>query len=165
MEPYKELESGVVSEYVFAGIAAAIRQQNGGTDLYEPGDMAQAILDLTWETPELAPRALLLSDGTLEFTYLASEASPSGGVVESVYEIDADGYARAADRPWHGVRGQITKARFDESFADAGITNGDYWLNACSALVSVEGFENFQGLTSAVQMFAVCGCLESIYAT
>jgi len=163
VEPYLPIQTGIVSERYLEDIADAIRVQNGLSDTYLPSEMAQAILDLNWAT--LGPRALRLSDGTLEFTYLASRQSPSGTAVVAVFDIDPAGYSRSSDRPWYGIRNQITKARFDSSFADAGITNADYWFFSMSNLKEVEGFENFQGLVSATQMFAVCDKLESIFAS
>ena len=48
-QPYMTLESGVLPESVFSGIASAIRGQNGESTLYQPGDMAAAILALEWD--------------------------------------------------------------------------------------------------------------------
>lgn len=45
-QPYMQLESGVLPESVFSDIADAIRGQNGLSTLYQPGDMAAAILAL-----------------------------------------------------------------------------------------------------------------------
>lgn len=39
-------KAGVISDKVFSDIANAIRQQNGLTVKYKPGEMAQAIRDL-----------------------------------------------------------------------------------------------------------------------
>lgn len=67
-QPYMQLDSGILSESVFSDIADAIRGQNGLSTQYQPGDMAQAILDLEWDVGYKV-RALFLSDGTLEFNY------------------------------------------------------------------------------------------------
>ena len=54
---YMTLESGILSGHVFEDIADAIRGQNGSTDTYLPGEMAAAILALSWDVG-LKPRAL-----------------------------------------------------------------------------------------------------------
>jgi len=48
-QQYKQLQSGVLSDSVFEGIADAIRGQNGLSTQYAPGDMAAAILALNWD--------------------------------------------------------------------------------------------------------------------
>lgn len=54
---YMTLESGILSGHVFEDIADAIRGQNGSTDTYLPGEMAAAILALSWDVG-LKPRAV-----------------------------------------------------------------------------------------------------------
>ena len=83
-QPYMTLESGVLSESVFSDIAAAIRGQNGLTTLYQPGDMAQAILDLEWDVGYKV-RALLLTDGTFEIN-----TDPNG---TQTFTVDATGFS------------------------------------------------------------------------
>ncbi len=78
-QQYKQLENGVVSSSVFDDIADAIQAQNGSQAQYQPGDMAQAILDLTWDTG-LKIRAMLLTDGTLEFNYRNGRSSDVGTI-------------------------------------------------------------------------------------
>ena len=161
---YPQLESGVLSDAIYTDIADAIRGQNGTNDTYEPGDMAQAILDLTW-TPVLKPRALLLSDGTLEFNYLGTRTSTLGGTIVATYDVPATALSSVSGQPWYSQRASVTKVVFDSSFASAGITNCSFWFGGLYNLVEVSGFENMVGVTTATQMFASCSALESIYAT
>ena len=163
-QSYPQLESGVLSDAIYTDIADAIRGQNGTNDTYEPGDMAQAILDLTW-TPVLKPRALLLSDGTLEFNYLTTRTSTLGGTIVATYDIPVASLSAASGQPWYAQRASITKVVFDSSFSGADVTDCSYWFAALQNLVEVSGFEALSGITSAAQMFASCSSLESIFAT
>lgn len=160
---YMQLDSGILSESVFSDIADAIRGQNGLSTQYQPGDMAQAILDLTWDVG-LKPRALLLSDGTLELNYLDRRRSTLGGTIVQGYEAYG-GYASASARPWESVKLQVKRVVIDSSWANAGVTNVNYFFNAFENMVEVTGFENMSGITSANQMFGSCPMLETIYAT
>ena len=96
-QPYMALESGVLPESVFSDIADAIRGQNGLTTQYQPGDMAQAILDLEWDVGYKV-RALFLSDGTLEFNYYDRRRTIHGGTIQQVFEVDTNGYSSASAR-------------------------------------------------------------------
>lgn len=157
---------GVVSERVFSGIADAIRAQTGGTETYRPGDMAAAILALSWDTG-LKPRAVLLGDGTLELNYLDGRRGANGGIVLGAWEVPAAGFAKEADRGWDDAswRQQVERVVVDASFAGAGVTSADYWFKGFMALTEVRGFENLQGVKSFKMTFSSCGALESIYAT
>lgn len=163
-QSYKALESGILSDSVFEDIADAIRGQNGLATLYAPGDMAQAILDLEWDVGYKV-RAVLLSDGTLEFNYLDRRRSATGGTVVTAFEVDTSGYSSAASRSWDSVKLQVTKVYIDSSIATLGITNCAYWFNGFANMVEIEGFENLSGFTNATQMFTSCSKLETIYAT
>lgn len=163
-QQYMALESGVLSESVFSDIADAIRGQNGLSTLYAPGDMAQAILDLTWDVGYKV-RALLLSDGTLEFNYYDRRRAIHSGTIQQVFEVDTSGYSSASARSWDSVKLQVQKVYIDSSIASVGITNCAYWFNAFSACTEIRGFENLSGITNATQMFTSCSALESIYAT
>ena len=159
-------DTGLVDDSVFGSIAAAIRAQNGEATLYRPGDMAAAILALSWETEvyELAPRAVLCSDGTLEFncrTELSADATEAG--IESWWEVDETGYASLSARPWDGSAGLVTCAAFASDWEGAGVTDYSYWLGGCDAMTEVSGFERVGGLTSCYQMFEGCGALETIW--
>ncbi len=161
--------TGVIGEAMFTEIANAIRGQNGLTTKYKPSEMAQTIRDLVWDTG-LKPRALLLSDGTLEFNYLDGRQVKSGSAtVKEAWEVSTDGYAGASDRPWHSVRGDVTRVWIDESFAtvvkELGLTNFDYFFNSMSAMTEVVGFQYLSGMTTAKQCFVSCTYLESVYAT
>lgn len=162
-QPYKELETGVLPESVFSAIADAIRGQNGESAAYTPAQMAPAILALEWDVG-LKIRALLLADGTMEFSYRDGGACPLGTVVRR-FEVAAAGYSSASARPWDEVKLQVTRVVFDSTFASAGMTNLAYLCNAFSNCTEVVGFQHCAGATNVSQMFTSCGSLESIYAT
>ena len=162
-QPYKQLQSGVLSDSVFSDIADAIRGQNGLSTQYQPGDMAQAILDLTWDVG-LKPRALLLSDGTMELNYLDRRRSTLGGTILQGFEAYG-GYSSASARPWESVKLQVKRVVIDSSWANAGVTNVSYFFNAFEEMTEVVGFQHMSGITSAGQMFGSCPKLETIYAT
>ena len=163
-QPYMALQSGVLSDSVFADIADAIRGQNGLSTLYAPGDMAQAILDLVWDVG-LKPRAVLTSLGTLEFNYVDGRHCYSGGVPVNAWEIDPAGYSSASARPYDSIKLQVQKVVIHSSWTQVGMTKADYLFNAFQSMTEVSGFENMSGITSAAQMFTSCGKLETIYAT
>ena len=163
-QPYKQLQSGVLSDSVFADIADAIRAQNGLSTLYAPGDMAAAILALTWDVG-LKPRAVLGSNGTLEFNYVDRRRMISGGVPVDAWEVSTTGYGSAGARPWDSVKLQVTKVVIDSSFASVGVTNCSYWFSGFTELLEVVGFESLSGITTATQMFSSCSSLETIFAT
>lgn len=162
-QPYMQLESGVLSESVFSDIADAIRGQNGLSTTYAPGDMAQAILDLVWDVG-VKCRAMLLTDGTLEFNYRDGRSSDHGTIARC-WEVDVAGYGSDSARPWHEVRAQVRRVVFDADFSDAGMTNLAYWCTGMSSMTEVLGFEECSGATSVQQMFTSCGALETIWAT
>lgn len=153
---------GLIERSTLAGIADAIRSQNGQATTYKPSEMAAAILALTWAKTSL--RALLLSDGTLEVNYTDNNDSLTGGTVSVAYELDAAGYSSASAVPWYAKRESITSVVIDSTVADAGVASCSYWFHSCKSLVEVSGFQYLSGITSAVQMFASCTSLESIYA-
>lgn len=160
-QSYMALEDGVLSSAILDDIADAIRAQNESNTTYQPEDMAQAILDLNF-TP--VARALLLTDGTLEFKYSRNPVS-SLGTVSQAFTVDTSGYASSAARPWYSVRDQVLKVVIDSSWASVGMTNYDYFFNAQQSMTEVVGFQYLTAMTSATQMFVSCGALESIYAT
>lgn len=161
---YMTLESGILSGHVFEDIADAIRGQNGSTDTYLPGEMAAAILALSWDVG-LKPRAVLTSLGTLEFNYVDGRHCYSGGVPVDACEVDPAGYSSASARPHDSVKLQVQKVVFHSSWAQVGMTNANYLLNAFESMTEVSGFENMSGMRSANQMFGSCSMLETIYAT
>ena len=163
-QPYMALESGVLSDSVFEDIADAIRGQNGLSTLYQPGDMAQAILDLVWDVG-LKPRAVLTSLGTLEFNYVDGRHCYSGGVPVDAWEIDPAGYSSASARPYDSIKLQVQKVVIHSSWTQVGMVKADYLFNAFQSMTEVSGFENMSGITSAAQLFTSCGKLETIYAT
>ncbi|MBQ9044063.1 MAG: hypothetical protein IJ111_14765 [Eggerthellaceae bacterium] len=163
-QEYMDLESGVLPESVFEDIADAIRGQNGLDVTYQPGEMAAAILALTWDVG-LKPRAVLTSLGTLEFNYVDGRHCYSGGVPVDAWEIDPAGYSSAGARPYDGIKLQVRKAVIHPSWTAVGMTNASYLFNAFENMTEVSGFENMSGITSANQMFTSCGALETIYAT
>lgn len=161
---YMTLESGILSGHVFEDIADAIRGQNGSTDTYLPGEMAAAILALSWDVG-LKPRAVLTSLDTLEFNYVDGRHCYSGGVPVDAWEVDPAGYSSASARPYDSVKLQVQEVVFHSSWAQVGMTNANYLLNAFESMTEVSGFENMSGMRSANQMFGSCSMLETIYAT
>ena len=137
-QPYMALQSGVLSDSVFADIADAILAQNGLSTLYAPGDMAQAILDLVWDVG-LKPRAVLTSTGTLEFNYVDGRHCYSGGVPVDAWEVDPAGYSSASARPYDEIKLQVQKVVFHSSWAQVGMTNASYLLNAFQSMTEVPG--------------------------
>lgn len=157
--------AGVVSDAVFAGIADAIRAQNGLSETYTPGEMAAAILALEWDAG-LKIRALLLSDGTLEFNYRDGVSSDvSGAAVVESWEVEAQGYASAGERPWDDAKLDVKRAVFDSDFSQGGLASANYFFAGFGNLIEVEGFEALQGVGSFSQTFNGCSALETIYAT
>ena len=161
--------TGVIGESVFSDIADAIRERNGLETTYKPGEMAQAIRDLVCDVG-LKPRALLLSDETLELNYLDGRQVKSGSAtVKAAWEVSTEGYASPSDRPWHRVRGEILRVWVDESFAtvvtELGLMNFDYFFNSMSAMTEVVGFQHLSGMTTAKQCFVSCTDPEFVYAT
>lgn len=163
-QSYMQLESGILSEHVFEDIADAIRGQNGLSTQYQPGDMAAAILALSWDVG-LKPRAVLTSLGTLEFNYVDGRHCYSGGVPVDAWEIDTAGYSSASARPYDSIKLQVKKVVIHSSWTQVGMTNASYLFNSFQNMTEVSGFENLSGITSANQMFVSCGSLETIYAT
>lgn len=109
--------SGVVPDSVFSAIAGAIRGKNGLARKYRPGEMAQAIRDLSWDTG-LKPRAILYNGGkNLELNYLDAPQTYFDNAVERSWEVSPAGYARDTDVPWHDFRKQITYVYVDASFS------------------------------------------------
>lgn len=163
-QPYMTLESGVLPESVFSDIADAIRGQNGLSTLYQPGDIAAAILALEWDVGYKI-RALLLDDGTLEINYYERRTSVTGGRIVQVFEIDPAGYSSASARSYDSIKLLVKKVYIDSTIEPLGLTNCAYWFNAFANCTEVRGFENLSGVKTTTQMFSSCGCLETIYAT
>ena len=163
-QPYMTLESGVLPESVFSDIADAIREQNGLSTLYQPREMAAAILALEWDVG-LKPRAVLTSLGTLEFNYVDGRHCYSGGVPVNAWEIDPAGYSSASARPYDSIKLQVKKVVIHSSWPQVGMRKADYLFNAFQSMTEVSGFENMSGISSAAQMFTSCPSLETIYAT
>jgi hypothetical protein len=135
-QPYMTLESGVLPESVFSDIADAIRGQNGLTTLYQPGDMAAAILALEWDTG-LKPRAVLTSLGTLEFNYVDGRHCYSGGVPVNAWEVDPAGYSSASARPYDSIKLQVKKVVIHPSWTQVGMTNANYLFNSFQFMTEV----------------------------
>ncbi|MBQ9002340.1 MAG: hypothetical protein IJ087_10845 [Eggerthellaceae bacterium] len=161
-QSYKQLESGVLSDSVFEDIADAIRGQNGLSVTYQPGEMAAAILALTWDVG-LKPRAVLTSLGTLEFNYVDGRHCYSGGLPVDAWEVSTTSYASQSARPWESVKAAVRKVVIHSSWPQSGILNCAYWFTALANCVEVSGFENLSGMVDAKQLFVGCSALESIY--
>ena len=130
-QPYMTLEAGVLPESVFSDIADAIRGQNGLSTLYQPGDMAAAILALEWDVGYKI-RALLLDGGTLEINYYERRTSVAGGRIVQVFEIDPAGYSSTSARSCDSIKLLVKKVYIDSTIAGLGIKNCNYWFNAFS---------------------------------
>lgn len=155
---------GVVSEAVFAGIADAIRAQNGLAETYRPFEMAPAILALAWDVG-VKIRALLLSDGTLEFNYRDGRSSDvTDAEVIKAWEVDPEGYPSAGARPWDADKLAVTRALIDEDMEGSGLASAAYFFHGCTNLVEVEGFGHLTTPTNMNQMFVSCRSLETIWA-
>lgn len=153
---------GLLDDSVLSAIADAIRAQNGTTTRYRPSEMAEAIRALEW-TP--AARALLLQDGTLELTYLATAASPSGGTVSKVIDPPTEALGALGDAPWYADRESITRVAFDASFSGRDTPSLAYWLDNLNQLQAVEGLGNVTGCTSIRQAFGHNVKLETVDLT
>ncbi len=150
-EPYKTIESGVVSRRYIQAIVNAIRTQNGLSVIYKPEDMAQAILDLTWST--LAPRALLLSDGTLEFTYLNDVA----------FKADMANLQQLYIAYWLMNHSNVTSIT---GIANLGVVKDMTYAFACTG-VSTLDFRGFDASNLSGSLMATlydCDALTTIHA-
>ena len=156
--------TGVISDSYFHDIADAIRAQNGLEETYRPGEMAAAILALTWDTG-LKIRALLLADGTLELNYRDGRSSDvPGAVILKAWEVDPAGYASSSDRPWDEDKLSVTRAVIDEDMEGSGLASTSRFFLGCENLVEVTGFGHLVTVTNMDQMFASCASLETIRA-
>ena len=156
--------TGVISDAVFDAIADAIRAQNGLTETYTPGEMAPAILALSWDVG-VKIRALLLADGALEFNYRDGRSSDvPGAVILEAWEVDPAGYSSAGSRPWSDDKLSVTRAVIDEDMEESGLESAAYLFHGCENLVEVTGFGHLVTVTNMNQMFVSCGSLETIRA-
>lgn len=155
---------GTIKKSIFTDIANAIRVQNGLSETYRPPEMAAAILTLTWDVG-VKIRALLLSDGTLEFNYRDGRSSDvPGATILRAWEVDPAGYASAGARPWDGDKLAVTRAVFDSDLSRSGLASTAYFFHGCANLVEAEGFDALSGVTDMTQMFVSCESLETIWA-
>ena len=136
---------GTVSTSILTDIASAIRGQNGLSTLYQPGDMAAAILALVWDVG-FKIRALLLDDGTLEINYYERRKSVIDGRIVRVFEIDPAGYSSASARSYDSIKLLVGKVYIDSTIAGLGIQNCNYWFNAFANCTEIRGFENLSGI-------------------
>ena len=156
--------AGVIADSVFDGIADAIRAQNGLSETYTPGEMAPAILALSWDVG-VKIRALLLADGTLELNYRDGRSSDvPGAVILKAWEVDPAGYSSAGSRPWGDDKLSVTRAVIDEDMEESGLESAAYFFHGCENLVEVVGFGHLVTVTNMNQMFVSCSCLETIRA-
>lgn len=155
--------TGVISSSVFTAIANAIRGQNGSDQTYKPGEMAVAILALTWDTG-VKMRALLLSDGTLEFNYRDGRSTDvAGASIVDAWEVPTAGFESYSDRGWHPVRNEVTRVRFDADFSQGGLQSAAWLLWGLSNATEIRGFEELSGVASMEQMMPSCPSLETVY--
>ena len=154
---------GLISTDTLTAIAKAIRAQNGLTDTYKPGQMAAAILDLTW-TVEVKPRAALFEDGS--FIVCCSATVPTGhGARKGLWDIDAAGYADSKSRPWYSARNQVKAVTIDASMYGAGIKSIAWWFEGMGQLEYVYGFDCLDAVTDATRAFSGCSHLYSIFCS
>lgn len=157
---YPGLTEGLVPEQVLADIAAAIRKQNGQDAKYRPGEMAAAILALSWKMVA-KPRAMLFEDGWFELNFV--DAVPTGhGACKGVWDLKLDGYASDSERPWHTMRQEVKQASIDYTLLDKGVKSAAYWLANMTNLEYVNSFDMLRGVEDTTRMFSGCSTLYSI---
>lgn len=157
---YPEIAEGLVPERVLADIAAAIRKQNGQDEKYRPGEMAAAILALSWKMVA-KPRAMLFEDGWFELNYV--DAVPTGhGAPRGVWDLKLDGYASDSERPWHAMRQEVKQASIDYTLSDKGVKSAAYWFANMGNLEYVNSFGTLRGVEDTTRMFSGCTTLYSI---
>lgn len=155
---------GFVDDALLSGIADAIRAHNGQSATYLPSEMAPAILALSWDAG-VKPRALLLSNGTVEFNFREGVSTSVYGVdVVKVWDVDPAGYASAGARPWNNDKLSMTAVYIAPDFQGSGVRSTAYWFHGCVNLIEVRGFEALQGAEAMNQMFMSCASLETVYA-
>lgn len=155
--------TGVIDDAVFTDIADAIRGQNGLTTSYAPGEMAQVIRDLTWDTG-VKMRALLHSDGVLEINYVDGQQSlHSTADVEHVWEVSTDGYSTWTALPWYECREDVTSFYIDSSVASVTWENVSYLCGYLPNVTDVYGLENLVGVTNVGYLFATDAKLETVW--
>lgn len=160
---YPELTEGIVSDRVFADIAAAIRKQNGQDTKYRPGEMAAAILALSWKMVA-KPRAILFEDGWFELNFL--DVIPTGhGACRGVWDLKLDGYASESERPWNAARQEVKQAFIHYSLLDVGVKSAAYWFANMTNLMYVNSFNSLRGVEDTTRMFSGCTTLYSIFTS
>lgn len=161
--PFHGDSDGYLQPTIFEDLANAIREQNGETVRYRPGDMAAAILALSWANPE-SPRAVLFEDGCLWLGRFDSMPK-NHGASKGSWPVQTGGYENYRDRPWYDSRKSMTFVEIDATFKGAGVTSARYLFEGMVALERVYGFENLSEITDFTNTFNGCARLESIFAT
>lgn len=160
---YPGLAEGLVPEQVFTDIAAAIRKQNGEDAKYRPGEMAAAILALSWKMVA-KPRAMLFEDGWFELNFV--DTVPEGhGACEGVWDLKLDGYASDSERPWHSSRQKVKQACIHYTLLDKGVKSTAYWFANMTNLMYVNSFNSIVGVEDTTRMFSGCTTLYSIFTS
>lgn len=160
---YLGLAEGLVPEQVFTDIAAAIRKQNGQDAKYRPGEMAAAILALSWKMVA-KPRAMLFEDGWFELNFI--DTMPEGhGACEGVWDLKLDGYASDSERPWHSLRQKVKQACIHYTLLDKGVKSTAYWFANMTNLMYVNSFNSIVGVEDTTRMFSGCTTLYSIFTS
>ena len=98
------------------------------------------------------------ADGTLTFLYGYKKTFG-----ENEYELNSGKHLPA----WYGKSGNITKAVFDASFANARPTSCCMWFQDFKNLTQIEGIENLNttNVTNMTSMFYGCSQLTSLDVT
>ena len=161
--PFHGESDGYLQPKVFEDLANAIREQNGETVRYKPGDMAAAILALSWANPE-SPRAVLFEDGCLWLGRFDS-VPKNHGTSKGSWPVQTGGYENYRDRPWYGSRKSMTFVEIDATFKGTGVTSARYLFEGMVELERVYGFENLSEITDFTNTFNGCARLDSIFAT
>lgn len=161
--PFHGESHGYLQPTVFEDLANAIREQNGETVRYKPGDMAAAILALSWANPE-SPRAVLFEDGCLWLGRFDS-VPKNHGTSKGSWPVQTGGYESYRDRPWYGVRKSMKYVVIDATFKRTGVTSIRNLFEAMYAVERIYGFENLSEITDFTSAFSGCNSLESIFAT
>lgn len=160
---YPGFAEGLVPEQVFTDIAAAIRKQKGQDAKYRPGEMAAAILALSWKMVA-KPRAMLFEDGWFEMNFV--DAVPTGhGACKGVWDLKLDGYASDSERPWHTMRQKVKQACIHYTLLDKGVKSTAYWFANMTNLMYVNSFNSIVGVEDTTRMFSGCTTLYSIFTS
>ena len=162
-EAYKDVEEGMLSSAVLEDIASAIRTKNGSSEEYLPGELAPAILALSFDVG-LKIRALLLDDGTLELNYRSVRSSSHGGQITEAWEVPVDGYDSPTAPPWMSHSDDVVRIVLDDDLKLSGLQCADWMFSGMESVVEVFNPGALQGVPSVRYLFYNCRSLVTIWA-